>query len=257
MTADPKKEAYASFLFEEIRMKIQISSRLLLCAEMVQPGARVVDVGCDHGYLGIYLILSGKAAYVAAADLRPKPLENARVNAARFGVADRMYFSLCDGLESIEAGSVDTVVCAGMGGETIARILERCPWISDGRYSLILQPQTSGSDLRRWLGDHSFCIQNERLVRDGRFVYAVLRARFGGGTPVTPGQQYVSRALLESGDPLLRAYLLRVERALREAVRGMERAGGGEESPRLPYYRAALEEITQMRRSEDERSGRA
>ena len=52
-------------------MKIPISKRLLCCASFVAPGARVADIGCDHGYLGIWLLKEQQAAYVAASDLRP------------------------------------------------------------------------------------------------------------------------------------------------------------------------------------------
>jgi tRNA (adenine22-N1)-methyltransferase len=55
-------------------MKIPISDRLLCCASMVAPGAKVADIGCDHGYLGIYLLREGIASFVAASDLRPQPL---------------------------------------------------------------------------------------------------------------------------------------------------------------------------------------
>ena len=131
----------------------------------------MADVGCDHGYLGIHLLQEGTAAFVAALDLRSGPLAKARQNAVRFGMADRMFFAVCDGLEALEAGTVDTVVCAGMGGDTIAKILDRCPWAGDERLSLILQPQSSGNDLRRWLGENGFSILREPLVRDGGFLY--------------------------------------------------------------------------------------
>ena len=79
-------------------MKIPISKRLLCCAQFVAPGARVADIGTDHGYLGIYLLENGIAAHVHACDLRPMPLQKTRENAVRFGAAERMTFLLSDGL---------------------------------------------------------------------------------------------------------------------------------------------------------------
>ena len=52
-------------------MKLPISKRLLCCASLVPQGARVADVGCDHGYLSIHLLREHIAATVAAMDLRP------------------------------------------------------------------------------------------------------------------------------------------------------------------------------------------
>ena len=84
-------------------MKLPISARLLCCAAQVPAGARVADVGADHGYLGIELLRSGRASFVHASELRAGPLSRAMANAARFGVAERMRFSQADGLQAVEA----------------------------------------------------------------------------------------------------------------------------------------------------------
>ena len=63
-------------------MNLPISARLLACAGFVSPGDRVADIGCDHGYLGIYLLQKGIASGVIASDLRPGPLQSAVRNAA-------------------------------------------------------------------------------------------------------------------------------------------------------------------------------
>ena len=79
-------------------MKVPISSRLLACCNYISPGDRVADVGTDHGYLGIWLLTQGKARSVIASDIVPGPLSAARLNAAKFGVSDRMEFYLSDGV---------------------------------------------------------------------------------------------------------------------------------------------------------------
>lgn len=229
-------------------MKLPISRRLLACADLVPAGARVADVGCDHGYLGIHLLQTGRAAHVIATDLREKPLQKARANAAQFGTADRMDFFTANGLAAVDPQTVDTVVIAGMGGDNIASILDAAAWVHDPRYTLILQPQTSGNDLRRYLGRAGFSIEAEALVRDGGFLYFTILARFGGGTPLTPGQQYLSPQLLRSRDPLLPAYFDRILNALERTVAGIT-AGGDEK--KLDYYQRALDEVREMRRQYD------
>lgn len=225
-------------------MKLPISRRLLLCAALVPPGARVADVGCDHGYLGIHLLKTGGVKHVIATDLREKPLEKARENARLFGTDGAMDFFVADGLSAVSPGQVDTIVIAGMGGDNIAAILEAAPWVKDPTYTLILQPQTSGNDLRRYLGQAGFTIVTEHLVRDGGFLYFAMVVRFGGGVPLSPGQQYLSLPLLTSGDPLLPDYFERVLSALARTVSGI-RAGGDEE--KLTYYQRALDEVQEMR----------
>ncbi|MBP3413114.1 MAG: SAM-dependent methyltransferase [Oscillospiraceae bacterium] len=226
-------------------MKVPISKRLLCCAAQVPQGARVADIGADHGYLSIELLRSGRAEFVHASELREQPLKKAMENAKKFSVADKMCFSQADGLAAIDPQQVDTIVCAGMGGDLIAQILEACPWVRQERYTLILQPQSSGNDLRRRLGELGFGIEAEVLVEDGGFLYQVLRVRFGKTESLTPGQQYVSPALLNSGDPLLPAYLQRIQSALAAAVEGISKAA----KPRahLAYYETALKEVREMR----------
>lgn len=228
-------------------MNLPISKRLLCCASLVPMGARVADIGCDHGYLGIHLLNEGIAQYVASSDLRPLPLQKARENAASFGTSDRMDFFVADGLSAVRPGSVDTVVCAGMGGDNIADILEAAPWVQTETCTLILQPNTSGNKLRQYLGEHGFSILRELLVRDGNFLYFTILARYGGGSPLSPGQQYASPALLREPSDLLPEYLDRVLTGLRQAVDGIAKSKKAVDRERLPYYQCALNEVQEMR----------
>ena len=236
-------------------MKIPISDRLLCCASLVPQGARVADIGCDHGYLGIWLLKEGVSTWVAASDLREMPLEKAKVNAEKFGTAERMTFTVADGLNAVNPETVDTIVCAGMGGDCMAHILSEAAWVRDPKYTLILQPQTSGNDLRRYLGEQGFSIEREALVQDGGFLYFTLVARFGGGHPLTPGEQYLSKPLLHCGSELLPAYFDRILKALEKTVDGIGRSQSLEKREKLPYYTAALQEVREMR-NDYERAGR-
>lgn len=215
---------------------------------MVQSGSRVADIGTDHGYLGIYLLQSGAARHVIACDLRKDPLENARRNAKLFGVDGEMEFRLSDGLEKILPDEVDTVVMAGMGGDLIQKILSQCPWRKREGLQFILQPQSAGNVLRRWLCEDGFEIQREEPVQDGHFLYTVMELRQGEPSPLTPGTEYASPALLASKSPLVGTYLARVENALQETVRGLTNAEK-QRPERLSYFRQALLEIQEMRKN--------
>ena len=258
-------------------MKLPISKRLLCCAELVPPCGTVADVGTDHGYLGIYLLQCGRCGHVIAADLREKPLESARANAMAFGIPEAkvfplggrcpsahtgadegerpgasepqthgMTFVLSDGLHNFEPNSFDVLVLAGMGGDLIARILAETPWLEGGPCTLILQPQSAANDLRRWLGERSWAIDRERLVRDGRFLYSVMAVRPGQGSALSPGEQYVSPALRREGDPLYADYLARTRRALELTVSGITQSTDPADLARAAYYRAALEEVASL-----------
>ena len=132
-------------------------------------------------------------------------------------------------------------------GDCIAHILEETPWVKDPRYTLILQPQTSGNDLRRWLGENGFAIEEEKLVRDSGFLYFTIRARYGGGRALTPGEQYLSRQLLNCGSELLGEYFDRILSALEKTVSGISKSKKPEDRERIEYYECALREVREMR----------
>ena len=218
--------------------------------EFVADGTKLLDeaIRWEPG-LHTVVLREGVCPFVTAADLREQPLQKARENAARFGVADRMQFLLSDGLQSIPPDAAGTIVMAGMGGDLMVRILEAAPWVCDARYTLILQPQSAGQALRQYLAAHGFLIEREALAQDGHFLYTVLRAKKGTMPPLTPGQQYATPQLLAEGGPLLGAYLARIEAALAGTVRGLQKAS---EPEKLRYYQTALAEIQEMRKHHDD-----
>ena len=176
-------------------MKLPISDRLLACCDFVHPGDRIADVGCDHGYLSIHLLTKGIASFAIASDLREGPLQSARDNAAKFGVHDKIEFYLSDGVQSIPR-DFDTLVCAGMGAHTMISILEAAPWLRDARYRMILQCQIKTPMLRQYLTEQGWHIQQEAVLRDGKFLYTVMEVIFDPAAPrLTPGQCYICPVL--------------------------------------------------------------
>ena len=206
-------------------MKIPLSNRLLACCDFVHSGDRVADVGCDHGYLGIYLLKNEIASSVIESDVNNMPLESAKANAAKFGTLDKTTFCLSNGVQNIPR-DFDTLVCAGMGADTIISILEDAPWLQASRYRLILQCQSKRPELRQWLSQNGYRIHRETLAKDGKFVYAIMEVVYDPGHPLTLAQTYLSPALLSSGHPLLEEYSSRVLGNLRVTVEGLKRSGG-------------------------------
>ena len=227
-------------------MKLPISKRLLACAELVPACDCAADVGADHGYLGIHLLLEGRCRRVITADLREKPLASARENARLFGVTDRMRFLRSDGLDAFEPGSFQTLILAGMGGDLMQDILRRAPWLKQGAYTLILQPQSSQNELRGFLGREGYGIERELLCADGQFLYEILQVLPGTGRPLSPGEQYLSPALRRENDPLFGRQLARIRRALELTVAGISRSCDPADRERLSYYRQALDEILSL-----------
>ncbi|NLB29627.1 MAG: SAM-dependent methyltransferase [Clostridiales bacterium] len=160
-------------------MNLRSEGRLASIASRVAFGAHVLDVGCDHGYIPLYLAENGIAAKIFASDISAGPLETAKRNAERRGLSDKISFRLADGIPDDVAPLVDTVIIAGMGGETIAGILERAPkTLNDGVF-FILQPQTKIDILLASLRKSNFCAITLSEVVEGGRKYTVITARLG------------------------------------------------------------------------------
>ena len=199
-------------------MHIPISPRLLACAEYVMPGNVVADVGCDHGYLGIHLLTRGIAKAVIASDINEGPLQSARRNAEKYGVAHRMSFHLSDGVVNIPR-EFDVMVCSGMGADTMVSILEAAPWLKCDRYRLVLQCQSKTDLLRRYLSENGWYISLETPVKDGRFVYTIMEVLYNPDAPrLSVGGWYISPSLQQNHHPEAKEYCQRIMDGLRLAV---------------------------------------
>ena len=199
-------------------MKLPLSDRLLACCAFVHPGDRVADVGCDHGYLSIHLLQTGIASHVYASDVRPGPLSSAKRNADIYGITEKIAFFLSDGVQNLPR-DFDTMVCAGMGGDTMISILSAAPWLKSDRYRLILQCQSKTPDLRRYLSENGWAISRETVLRDGRFLYTVMEVLWNPEAPrLTVGQCYFSPALCRCTAPEAAEYYRWVVDGLRLAV---------------------------------------
>lgn len=185
---------------------IYLSARLQTIASLVEPGAAVIDVGTDHGRIPVWLAQSGVAARVLATDIRPGPLAGAAALAEKTGMGERVTLRLTDGLAGICPDGWDTVIIAGMGGETIASILAAAPWTRNG-VRLILSPHSKRAVLRRFLTENGYRILSERLTEDAGRIYPILTAEGGSSGSYTPAELQLGKLEQIAGDGLFGPYL--------------------------------------------------
>lgn len=200
---------------------MQLSPRLACLAAQIPRGARLADVGTDHGKLPIALMQQGFLASAIGSDIRSGPLSHAEKNA--LGQGAEISLRLAAGLDAVQAEECDTVSIAGMGGQTIADILAAAPWTGEGKHLLLLQPMTMIPALRQWLWAHGYRIERETLCREEQRLYLVLAVRGGGELQEVPQHNcFFSPALLAASGA--REYIQLLLRRECRALSGMEKS---------------------------------
>lgn len=201
--------------------ELELTPRLMAIARQVPQGAKLADVGTDHAYLPVYLLLQNKIISAVASDVNEGPLQRGRETARIYEVAqDKIAFRCCDGLAGVEAHEADTVAICGMGGELISRILGAAPWTKDAL--LLLQPMSSQPELRQWLITNGYAIGRELVVKEGEKYYVILTVRGGASDAYTPAELFAGRQRAGEDNPHRGAYLADQIRRRERALAGMK-----------------------------------
>lgn len=183
----------------------KLKNRLFTVSTLVPNGARVADIGTDHGHLPIYLRQNEISSLCIACDIKEKPLESARQNIEKTGV-DGIELRLGSGLEPVRPDEIDCVCIAGMGGEVISKILKNAAWIKDDRYTLILQPMTSADALRRFLCQEGFEIISETATAEADRIYTILKVKYSGAA-FSPDEAFCRCGKLSPDKSFARKYI--------------------------------------------------
>ncbi|EJT84467.1 hypothetical protein PPS11_21914 [Pseudomonas putida S11] len=150
-------------------------------AAQVPQGARLADIGSDHGYLPVALMLRGILDAAVAGEVAQTPFASAQRNVRRNGLEGRVSVRLADGLAAVEPGDrISVISICGMGGDTMCEILEAGKQRLAGVTRLVLQPNGAERELRQWLMGNGYRIVSEELLRENRFDYEIIVAEPGG-----------------------------------------------------------------------------
>ncbi len=148
------------------------SKRLIEIASLIPVRSHVVDVGCDHGLLDIYLTIN-RRCHCIASDISETCLEKARENIEKFRLEDDIVLVKSDGLKNITYSKTDYIVIAGMGTNTILEILDTC-----SADNIIVQTNTDLFDFRETITDN-FEIVDERVVYERKIYYVIMKLKRG------------------------------------------------------------------------------
>lgn len=159
---------------------VSLSPRLSAVAKLVRRGSVLADVGCDHGFLPVYLLQNGIIDSAVASDINQGPLSSCEQLVIKESLQNKVKLVLSDGLRGIACNSYTDVTFCGMGGELISSILN----VSKGHFSpdkhYIFNPMTHPEILRKYLCDNGFEIDNDFIVREQNHYYNVFDAYYTG-----------------------------------------------------------------------------
>ena len=157
----------------------KLSKRLKVVADYVEDNSKVIDIGCDHGLLSIYLVNNKKNIKVIASDINDNALSSARSNIKECKLEDKIDIRLGRGLEVVSPEEIDTIVIAGMGSNTIVGILKYAKDKLKYVDNIIIQSNTDLYFLRKNITRLGYYIEDETLVEDKNIIYTVIKFKKG------------------------------------------------------------------------------
>ena len=229
-----------------------MSNRLELIASFVKNGIGVADVGTDHGYIPVMLVKRGYKGNIIATDINEGPLNKAKQSLIEADCEEAVELILCNGLDGCESEKIDTIIVAGMGGDTITGILDRAEWCAREDIKLILQPVTKPEILRYWLVNNDFRITNEAQAEENGTVYQIICAVPGRDCRYKDSELFIGRYDLIKSSPFYEQMLDKHIIRFSSAAEGLKSTDRVELLPWLGIIENILQELKTMRGINDE-----
>ena len=149
---------------------MNLSDRLKAVATLVDIDARVIDVGCDHAYLDIYLTINNGNKCIAT-DINKNALNIAKENIKRYNLEKKIKTKLTNGLTEIKVYDDDNIVISGMGTHTILDILKTNKLSN----TLIISSNNDIELLRKEVTKLGYIIDSEIFIVDKGKPYVIIK----------------------------------------------------------------------------------
>lgn len=202
------------------KKEILLSRRMQMVADMVSKGNVTADIGCDHGFVSIYLIEQGICPHVIAMDVNEGPLRRAKEHIAERGLETCIDVRLSDGIDKLQSKEVESIIIAGMGGKLVMKILSSHMDKVRELKEVILQPQSDLHLVRQFLLENGLDIVQEDMVEEAGKFYPCMKAVFSGKKKATyiEVERWYGPLLLNQKHPVLYDYLLREKQTFEQII---------------------------------------
>lgn len=156
-----------------------LSLRLKKIANYIPDNIKMVDIGCDHALLDIYLYKNRKNISIIASDVNENALEQAKKNIRKYNLENIIETRLSNGLDKINENEIDTIVISGMGAHTIVGILHMNLKKLVNVENIIVQSNNHIDFLRKKIVELGYYIESESLVEDNKIIYTIISFKKG------------------------------------------------------------------------------
>ena len=185
---------------------ININKRLKTLGDILLDGNSVgiIDVGCDHALLDIYLLENNPNLKLVASDLRKSPLEKAKENIEKYSFSNNIKIKLSYGIDDLE-DYIDTIVISGMGTDTIMEILDKGKDSLNNINRIVLSSNNKYYELRKYMMNNNFYINKEQIVFSDNKYYIIIDF-LKGKKKYNEKELYFGPYLLNNKDDLFKEY---------------------------------------------------
>ncbi len=169
------------------------SKRIKTIASLVPNNAKILDIGTDHCFVPIFLYKAGISHDITGLDINPNPLASARENLCNANLDKKIKLLLNDGLNNLDPNIYDVIIIAGLGGATIAKIIDKKQF----KGKLILHPTNNQLHVRKILVKNNFTIANEMIIKEKDIENLIIEAIFN------PSKEILTKTELQIGPKLI------------------------------------------------------
>ena len=214
------------------KKEILLSKRMQMVADLVTKGGVLADIGCDHGFVSIYLIEKGICPKVIAMDVNEGPLLRAREHIEERGLTEYIDIRLSDGMEKLQMQEADSILIAGMGGRLVIKILSDYMDKAKALREIILQPQSELHLVRRFLIENGFHIVKEDMTEENGKYYPALKVVWEEGQTqeLQEREEWFGPCLLKDKNSVLLEYLQREKAKFVQISNEIENIGKREDT---------------------------